>query len=274
MDQITGRYYLVDDLSCECASINFQFNNLDYQFYEVLRTSQGIPIFVHDHLERLNESLLSLGISDYFNEKFAEKLILHLLESNHYQEGNIKLLFRYSHDKANYATYYIPHHYPTETDYKKGVKLTTYSIVRKEPQIKQVLINEQIKNEIEKFKSVNKSYEILLVNHLDCITEGSKSNFFLIKNNILYSSLEKWILKGITRKYILDICNSNQLIYKNIMIKRKDLNKFDAAFICGTSPKVLPVKEINGIIYDINNPLLQFIKEKYDDLLEIQINKI
>jgi branched-chain amino acid aminotransferase len=274
MDLIKGECYIVNGKIYSCQSIKYQFNNLEYQVYEVLRITNKIPIFLNDHLSRLKESLILLGISDQFDENYAEKIILALIKKNNISIGNLKLLFGYSKDYPKYASYFIPHYYPTENEYKYGIKLTSYSIVRKEPQIKQILINDLIKKEIENTRLITNAYEILLVNEMNCITEGSKSNIFLIKNNTLYSSLEKWILKGITRKYILDIIIKYKLDYIEKVIKKSDLPNFDAAFICGTSPKVLPVKEIDDIFYNTNHSIIQFIKEKYEELIEYQINNI
>jgi branched-chain amino acid aminotransferase len=271
MDLITGSYYIIDDQICKCSLINFQFNNFDYQVYEVLRTFNNIPVFLSDHLNRLKESLVILGISENYNEKLAIRIISKLLESNSFQEGNIKFLFRHNNGKSGYASYFIPHYYPSEKEYKDGVKLLTYPIARMNPRIKQVLVNEFIRKKIETIKSTNSAYEILLINKNGCITEGSKSNLFLIKDNILYSAPEEWILLGITRKYILQICAQNKLKYKEIIIKKSELSKYDAAFICGTSPKVLPAKEIDGIPFNVNHPLIEFIKNKYDDLLYCHI---
>ena len=113
MDIIAGSYYIINDQIYNCSLVNFLFNNLDYQVYEVLRTSNKIPVFLSDHLVRLKESLILLDISDHFNEKFAIRIISKLLESNSVYEGNIKFLFRYNNGKSGYASYFIPNYYPT-----------------------------------------------------------------------------------------------------------------------------------------------------------------
>ena len=40
---------------------------------------------------------------------------------------------------------------------------------------------------------------------------------------------------------------------------------FDAAFISGTSPKVLPIASLGEVAYDVNDPLLRRLMEWYDE---------
>ena len=40
---------------------------------------------------------------------------------------------------------------------------------------------------------------------------------------------------------------------------------FDAAFISGTSPKVLPIASLGDVTYDVNDPLLRHLMDWYDE---------
>jgi branched-chain amino acid aminotransferase len=163
MDTITGSYYVINDVINNCSTIDYKFPNEDYQFYEVIRTSNGIPVFLHDHLNRLKESLVKLKISENFNEKYLIEIIFKLLDCNSNLEGNIKILYHCSDGNPNYAAYYIPHKYPTIAEYNKGIKLVTCSVVRENPQIKQVHINEYVKKEIEEIIRETSAYEVLMI---------------------------------------------------------------------------------------------------------------
>ena len=50
-------------------------------------------------------------------------------------------------------------------------------------------------------------------------------------------------------------------------IQASDIASFDAAFISGTSPKVLPIASIDGNTYDVNEPLLRNIMKWYDEVI-------
>jgi branched-chain amino acid aminotransferase len=74
-------------------------------------------------------------------------------------------------------------------------------------------------------------------------------------------------LKGITRNFVLKIIRKAG--FKNMLtpIKIEDIAKYEAAFICGTSPKVMPVKEIDGIEFNVRQDTLQQIIKQFDKLL-------
>ena len=46
-------------------------------------------------------------------------------------------------------------------------------------------------------------------------------------------------------------------------VKAEDLASFDAAFISGTSPKVMPIAEIGRVPFDVNNSALREIMDRY-----------
>jgi branched-chain amino acid aminotransferase len=268
MDIIVGESYIIDNKLYRSEEINFQFNNSEYIIYEVIRTTKGLLFFLDDHLERLYSSLQNLNLEIYYNASEIRNLLYRLILHNYNREGNIKLLCKPSNTRMQYAAFYVPYFYPPKEMYTEGIKLTSYIIERKDPHIKQIHINEKIKQEINDVKLNSSAFEILLVNQKGYVTEGSKSNFFLIKGSTLYSAPEEWILKGITRKYVLEI--ANKLGFENVPLKIKinDVQNFEAGFICGTSSKVMPVKEIDGHLYSVGIKTLQLIKENYDTLFE------
>ena len=46
---------------------------------------------------------------------------------------------------------------------------------------------------------------------------------------------------------------------------------FDAAFISGTSPKVLPIASLGDVTYDVNDPLLRHLMDWYDEAFVSQV---
>ena len=55
--------------------------------------------------------------------------------------------------------------------------------------------------------------------------------------------------------------------FHEVPINASDIGSFDAAFISGTSPKVLPIASIGEETYDVNDPLLRDIMRWYDEAL-------
>ncbi|HQF41752.1 MAG TPA: D-amino-acid transaminase [Ignavibacteriaceae bacterium] len=84
------------------------------------------------------------------------------------------------------------------------------------------------------------------------ITEGSHTSFFAVKNNTIYTTpLSNYILDGITRKVVLELCKENQIEYKEENIKVDELKTYDEFFITGTTTEVTPVIKIDD--WFVNN---------------------
>ena len=94
-------------------------------------------------------------------------------------------------------------------------------------------------------------YEALLVNENNLITEGSRSNIFFLRNNILFTAPDNMILNGITRKYILEICSENNITVKYEPVNADEISDYDAVFMTGTSPMVLPFNRIDDKFFSV-----------------------
>lgn len=273
MDIISSIFYVVDNKLYNSNNINFQFNSSSYLTYEVMRCTRGVLVFLDDHIKRMESGIEILGREIQFSRDLAIENLNRLMISNDNFEGNVKLLCGIDKQKLLFAAYGIQHNYPKPELYKEGILLRTVLAVRSNPIIKQVHIADSITRKIgyNRAKSV---YESLLVNNEDCITEGSKSNFFLILDNSLFSAPMEDILNGITRKYVLQIAahKNIEVIHKKISIN--ELDKYEAAFICGTSPKILPVRKINNVNYNPAHPILKVLIESFDLLFKAHMNDL
>jgi branched-chain amino acid aminotransferase len=270
MDKIITDFYVVDHKVYSSKDINYQFNNSSYHTYEVLRCARGVMVFIDDHLRRMKEGIQRLREGATFSEESARNTLFLLIQYNNDLKGNVKLLGKLDHQNVFFAAYGIQHYYPDLTMYSEGIFMRTISIERPNPLIKQIHVAYSISEEIAKNENIG-IYESLLVDHKGCITEGSKSNFFLIRNNCLFSAPEDVILHGITRKYVLEIAAAKGISVIHQKISMSDLERYEAAFICGTSPKILPVKKLNDIQFNPKHPILNILMESYSALMETHI---
>jgi len=273
MDTIFGQYFLDNNEYNSCRSIGFKFNSAGFTLYEVIRVINGSLLFLDDHLERLNSGLKRLRTDNEPDWENLRVQLYQLIRANNLPEGNLKLLCQVNAQDFRFAAFYIPHFYPNESMYRKGVKLICYPAQRPDPQLKQLGISEKIKGEIEEIRQKANAYEVLLVNEDGYITEGSKSNFFLIKDSVLFTAPESEILNGITRKYVLTFADREGLKVNEIHFSQSDLYKYDAGFICGTSPKILGVSSIDNQVFNRNNSIIDLLSNRYDSvILEYIIN--
>ena len=263
----------------ECIHDVFVFNNLiraqkdfdDYylkagkSFYEVLRLIDGCCLFLEDHFERLENSLRIFSIDYKIDYEHITNNISELISNNNIIHGNIKLIINFNEirkKKPDVLVYFVRHKYPSSAQYRHGIDASLLTMERIMPNAK--YINDDAITDANRELPDRNIYETLLVNEEGLLTEGSKSNVFFIKDDTIFTSPVEKVLPGITRKYVICICNEQniRLIEQDISIS--DLNKYSTVFLSGTSAKILPVKRINDLFFQVNNNILKKIMKTYN----------
>ena len=233
--------------------------------YEVCRVFRGKVIFLSDNLSRLSNSIKKSGVDINPSTLHVEEKLNKLIAIEHIKEGNIKYVLRITPSGVDEYIYQIPHSYPTEEAYENGVPTLTYRAIRKNAEIK--YINPELRSAADRLIHEKGVYEILLVDNDDCITEGSRSNVFFLKDNTLYTSPLPYVLPGTSRKRVLSLCEKHQIPVIQERIPLQALPGFQAAFLTGTSPLVLPISRVDDQHFNPHHPLLKQVMELYVNLL-------
>ncbi|MDA3927450.1 MAG: aminotransferase class IV [Prolixibacteraceae bacterium] len=258
-----GNYFLINGKFLAVDS--FEKKEADINVYEVMRVIDGIPLFLREHISRLLHSIqLSKRVFE-IDKKELGKDIVQLCKKNEIEEGNIMVKVMFSSDNVTVLVHFIEHFYPSLSNYTKGVSVGLLKAKRINPKAK--IINHTVRDLANNEIRTSKSYEVLLVDEQNEIREGSRSNFFGIKDGKLYTAPLNLVLKGITLSKVIAIAKSNkiEICYKPIPVSV--LSNFDAAFLSGTSPKILPISAIDSTTFDVKNALLLKIMNAYDELV-------
>lgn len=261
MNECFGRKFI---LNGKLEDAHYFDNSLVYEgdsIYEVIRMVRNTPVFFPDHMERLESSVRNQKKQMLADIPEIRKNIIKLTKSDRKKEVNLKIVFNYNKDSSNYLIYYIEPIYPSEEQYREGVKGILYYAERKDPGSK--VINHRLRSSIFHKLILEKAYEALLVNKKGQITEGSRSNIFFLKNDILYTAPDNVILCGITRKHILNICSENNINVKLICVQADRIADYEAVFMTGTSPMVLPFSHIADNSFNVNVPLIEELRRLY-----------
>jgi branched-chain amino acid aminotransferase len=237
--------------------------------YEVLRVIDGVPLFLEQHLERLKNSAKLTNLDLPLNDKEISQRLQDLIKSNQVENGNIKFVINYPEagQSADFYAYFVEHDYPTKEVYQKGVKTVLVYVERPNPNAK--VDRADYRNTVDEAKRRTDSYEALLVDREGNVSEGGRSNLFMVKGNVVYTAPADKVLKGITRQMVLAACQNQgyRVVEKEISLE-ETLN-MDAIFISSTSPKVLPVSQVDDkIINSGNNKVIQDIMAGYDAIID------
>ncbi len=239
-------------------------NSLVYEgdsIYEVIRMVRGKPVFFDDHMERLNSSVKLQRRKSLADVSELRRSIINLTKSEKLKEINLKIVFNYNNGSENYLVYFIEPIYPSQARYNSGVKGILFVAERKDPVSK--VINHRLRSSIYHRLILESAYEALLVNENNFITEGSRSNIFFIKQNTLVTAPDNVILNGITRKHILEICKEENILVDFTCVNVKDISAYEAVFMTGTSPAVLPFYCIDDILFNVKIPLISKLRQLY-----------
>ncbi len=140
--------------------------------------------------------------------------------------------------------------YMGEENLTRGIKVATSSYTRHHPNITmtKAKANGAYMNSMLALQEAisHGCDEALLLDVDGYVSEGSGENFFMIKDNVIYTPQLKCALDGITRKTIMQL--ANEAGYKVIEkdITRDEVYIADEAFFTGTAAEVTPIRELDG----------------------------
>lgn len=235
--------------------------------YEVLRVINSKPLFLKEHLLRLEKSLSLAGENSPVDLKTLKQYVNQLISLNRVHNGNIKIVI----NQGNLYIFSITAYYPTEEMYKEGVKTILYFGERTNPNAK--VVDNSFREKVTKEISDKEAFEAILINNQGFVTEGSKSNIFMIKGTTVYTAPAEGVLLGITREKIIEACKALNLTVEEKEVAHEEIKDLDGLFISGTSPKVLPINEVEGVIkFNEIYSKIYDIKEQFDKISEEDLN--
>lgn len=246
-------------------------NNIEYSYgfgvYESLRVSNGTVYFIDDHIERLIESAKIIGLSHSFDKEFIKKSITELIHDYKTETFNLKILLigGSTKEKVLLNIFCLNPFFPDKKLYRDGADFVTYNYERAFPHAKTL-------NMLQSYLAYKKakksgSYDALLINNEGFIIEGTRTNFFCIKEKTIFTPFEKDILFGVMRKAVLKVASENSYQVVESNIKLSDIKSYGGAFVTSTSSKIMPIKSIDGTNLNISDSLKELMK-LLNDFLE------
>src|SRR5690606_31138973 len=121
-----------------------------------------------------------------------------LINENKVSTGNILLSC-----KENLKAFFIPHKYPVPQWYETGVPCGILKAERENPNAK--VFQTPVRQQADEMMEKQDLYEVLLVDHFNSVTEGSRSNVFFVKNDSLVTPPANEVLLGITRQKTIEL---------------------------------------------------------------------
>ncbi|PAF21567.1 D-amino-acid transaminase [Terribacillus saccharophilus] len=251
-------YLLTQDGIITKESLLYPFEERGLQFgdgvYEVIRIYQGTFDLLEEHIDRLYRSAEAIRLEVPF-AKDALISSLHQLSEKNDVQTDAKLYLQITRGSAprehsfpdvpsNFYAYIEPSERPVSS-LQQGVRAVLADDIRWELcYIKSLNL---LPNILAKQTAKEEGAFEAILHKNGTVTEGSSSNVFIIKDQILYTHpAAKNILHGCVRSRVLALAPKAELQVKETAFTTDQLLQADEVFITSTTSEIMPVIEIEG----------------------------
>jgi branched-chain amino acid aminotransferase len=276
VDSISGTALLVKIKSDKpLVSLDEVAPYLPQGAYTTLRTYHHTMVFhLEDHFDRLEETTRLAGKPEVLNRKVlrqALRMVIDQYEED--QELRLRLVLDLSENPGQVAIAASPLFLPSAGEYASGVWTVTVIYERQNPKAK-------LTTTIAKAADLRKYLphgvnEALMVDSAGRILEGLSSNFFAVKEGVLFTA-EKKVLSGITRQIILEEAEQASIPIHWGGFPVFELGKAQEAFISSSSRAVLPVRQVDDQIIGTGRPgpVTTLLSRRYQQRLKNDLDSI
>src|SRR5690606_21376262 len=94
--------------------------------------------------------------------------------------------------------------------------------------------------------AANGFQDVLLKDKEGYIAQAATANLFIEKNFRLYTPPEGYIMPGITRRTVMEICRSLRIEVTEQPLLPEDLYTADSAFLCGTAAGITGIAAVDN----------------------------
>ena len=222
----------------------------------------GSAIFrLQEHVDRLFQSAVILGIKVPFSNKEIHDAILQVVRENKLQECYIRPIVFLGDNKMGLNPIGVDVRcaiaawpwgtYLGEDGLDKGIRVHVSSFTRHHVNItmtKAKACGYYINSILAKAEAHSNGYdEGILLDPGGFVAEGSGENIFIYSKGKLHTpSLSCSNLEGITRDAVIQICHELDIEIEERNITRDELYIAEEFFLTGTAAEITPVREIDN----------------------------
>jgi branched-chain amino acid aminotransferase len=252
-------YAFVNDqfLPIEKATLNVSDLAIQrgYGIFDFFKVQNHVPLFLDDYLDRFYNSASIMYLQNIPDREKLKAIIFELIRKNELANAGIKMIVTGGYSADGYqiapANFIITQHaltLPTAAQVEKGMKIITHEYRRDIPSVK--TINYIIGVWLQKKVMENNASDVLY-HYENEVTEFPRCNFFIVRNDDTVITPSKNILKGITRKRLLEMTD---LKVVEGTITLQDLNSAKEAFLTSTTKRILPIVQIDDHLVGNGRP--------------------
>jgi branched-chain amino acid aminotransferase len=222
-------------------------------------TENGTKIFrLEDHTERLFESARAVNIEIPFTKEDLNKAQKEVFRVNKLDEGYLRPMCFYGSEGMGLRADNLKVHcivaawewpsYMSPEAFDNGIDIKISSYKRETGNIvsRSKVNGNYVKSIMALQEAMKEGFdEALMLDDENNISEGTGENFFVVKNNILFTPDLDASLDGITRKSIISLAQELNIEVQIKKIKPHDVLEADELFFTGTAAEVVPIRSVD-----------------------------
>ncbi|MCC7352307.1 MAG: aminotransferase class IV family protein [Anaerolineae bacterium] len=214
--------------------------------YETVQVSQDVPFHLAEHLNRMAFSARQIELELPAEPETIGTWVPPLLAANGAPECLLKFLVYGPGEGYPPLCFLWPEAMPRypEHYYTGGADAITVAAERTLPTAKTLctLVNFLARRQARRAGV----HEALLLNNAGRVTEGSNSNFFVVREGVLLTAPAASVLSGVTRDLTLRLARQAGIQTGEQELPLAERGTWEEAFITSTSRHIMPLAVLDG----------------------------
>jgi 4-amino-4-deoxychorismate lyase len=229
-----------------------------YGVFETINVAQGKPVFFEDHMERLKQSALVMGLKLTVHPDQIWMDCQKIITKNEISRGGLRITLSKGLKTDNLLITARENHY-TRQMFEQGLKICTSDAIRNE---KSRLVSIKSNNYLENLLIINEAKargfsEAIFYNTQGHLAEGCMTNLFLIKNGRVGTpARDCGLLAGIVRNRVIQLLKANHIPIEEGHYTSDQLQAADEVFITNSLMEIMPVNQVDQWCYEIGSKTL------------------
>lgn len=220
-----------------------------YGIFDFFRTSNFVPLFLDNYLDRLYRSAKILRLQIAYSTDEIKTIISEMIRQNKIPDAGIKIILTggYSPDgyqlsSPNFIIIQQPVQLPDQQKFDEGLKVILHEYMRELPQAKSInyLVGVYLQQQLQQHKA-----DDVLYYKDKCILEFPRSNVFAVTKSGTVVTPEENVLHGITRSKVLELAKKQYKIEERAVTVDEFKNAAEV-FLTSTTKRILPVLTIDN----------------------------
>jgi len=256
--------------------------------FETMRAYQGHIAFLEEHLKRMREASIILGLEFPVSPTRLKFLIYETLHVNRLSEAVVRLYLTPEGssigdldsppEKFNLLISCRPFEPFPSAYYETGVScLFVKGIVAEMGLIAQIKSTSYLSRVLARRQARSHgAFEGILLNIAGQVAEGSGSNVFVVEGEKVFTPpLGLGLLAGVTRSQVFKVAEREKIPVEERALTPDDLTRAQEIFLTSTLKEVMPVAEVQGqnLALTAPGPITQRLMGAYRDWVQFQVEQ-